>query len=420
MILKNYKRDAISWAFYDWANSAFATTVMAGFFPIFFKSYWASDLSDLESTAMVGYANSLSGLIVVLLAPILGAYADIGTKRKKLLISFASLGVFCTASFYFIPQGDWMLAALFYALAAVGFSGGNVFYDSLIVSVSTNETRNRVSALGYSLGYLGGGLLFLVNVIMFLNPNYFGIETQSNAVLLSFLMVAVWWALFSIPLVRNVKESVSEHNDPPFLQAISQSFSDVYQTLIEVKKYKNVAIFLLAYWFYMDGIDTIVRMATAYGSDIGLETSSMITALILTQFVGFPSTLIFGYFAERIGFKKILSIGILIYILISVFASRITTATEFYIMAIVVGLVMGGIQAVSRAYFSSIIPKNKEAQFFGFYNLVGKSAVVAGPALLAWISMIFNTPRAGILGLLILFIPGLLLLWMVPNHEKSQ
>ena len=419
MILKNYKKDAVSWAFYDWANSAFATTVMAGFFPIFFKSYWASDLSDLESTAMVGYANSLSGLIVVLLAPILGAYADIGTKRKKLLISFASLGVFCTASFYFIPHGDWMLAALFYALAAVGFSGGNVFYDSLIVSVSNNETRNRVSALGYSLGYLGGGLLFLINVIMFLNPDYFGIETQANAVLLSFLMVAVWWALFSIPLVRNVKESVSEHNEPLFLQAISQSFSDVYRTLIEVKKYKNVAIFLLAYWFYMDGIDTIVRMATAYGSDIGLETSSMITALILTQFVGFPSTLIFGYYAERMGFKKILSIGILIYILISIFASRITSATEFYIMAVVVGLVMGGIQAVSRAYFSSIIPKNKEAQFFGFYNLVGKSAVVAGPALLAWISMIFNTPRAGILGLLILFIPGLLLLWMVPNHEKS-
>ena len=170
MIFKKYKKDAISWAFYDWANSAFATTVMAGFFPIFYKSFWATDLSDLESTAMVGYANSLSGLIVVLLAPILGAYADIGTKRKKLLISFASLGIFCTASFYFIPQGEWMLAAILYAFAAVGFSGGNVFYDSLIVSVSNNENRNRVSALGYSLGYLGGGLLFLVNVIMFLNP----------------------------------------------------------------------------------------------------------------------------------------------------------------------------------------------------------------------------------------------------------
>ena len=169
----------------------------------------------------------------------------------------------------------------------------------------------------------------------------------------------------------------------------------------------------------MDGIDTIVRMATAYGTDIGLEASSMITALILTQFVGFPSTLIFGYFADRLGFKKVLTIGILIYILISIFASRITTATEFYTMAIVVGLGMGGVQAVSRAYFSSIIPKDKEAQFFGFYNLVGKSAVVAGPALLAWISMIFNTPRAGILGLLVLFIPGLILLWMIPKETNS-
>ena len=419
MIFKKYKKDAISWALYDWANSAFATTVMAGFFPIFYKSYWAIDLSNLESTAMVGYANSLSGLIVVLLAPILGAYADIGTKRKKLLLLFASLGILCTASFYFIPQGEWMLAALLYAIAAVGFSGGNVFYDSLIVSVSDNENRNRVSALGYSLGYLGGGLLFLINVIMFLNPQLFGIESQSNAVLLSFFMVAVWWAFFSIPLLRNVKEQESERENPRFFQALKQSFNEVYQTLSEVRKYKNVAIFLLAYWFYMDGIDTIVRMATAYGTDIGLEASSMITALILTQFVGFPSTLIFGYFADRLGFKKILTIGILIYILISIFASRITTATEFYAMAIVVGLVMGGVQAVSRAYFSSIIPKDKEAQFFGFYNLVGKSAVVAGPALLAWISMIFNTPRAGILGLLVLFIPGLILLWMIPKETNS-
>ena len=419
MIFKKYKKDAISWALYDWANSAFATTVMAGFFPIFYKSYWASDLSNLESTAMVGYANSLSGLIVVLLAPILGAYADIGTKRKKLLLLFASLGILCTASFYFIPQGEWMLAALLYAIAAVGFSGGNVFYDSLIVSVSDNENRNRVSALGYSLGYLGGGLLFLINVIMFLNPQLFGIESQSNAVLLSFFMVAVWWAFFSIPLLRNVKEQESERENPRFFQALKQSFNEVYQTLSEVRKYKNVAVFLLAYWFYMDGIDTIVRMATAYGTDIGLEASSMITALILTQFVGFPSTLIFGYFADRLGFKKILTIGILIYILISIFASRITTAAEFYAMAIVVGLVMGGVQAVSRAYFSSIIPKDKEAQFFGFYNLVGKSAVVAGPALLAWISMIFNTPRAGILGLLVLFIPGLILLWMIPKETNS-
>ena len=419
MIFKKYKKDAISWALYDWANSAFATTVMAGFFPIFYKSYWASDLSNLESTAMVGYANSLSGLIVVLLAPILGAYADIGTKRKKLLLLFASLGILCTASFYFIPQGEWMLAAILYAIAAVGFSGGNVFYDSLIVSVSDNENRNRVSALGYSLGYLGGGLLFLVNVIMFLNPQLFGIESQSNAVLLSFFMVAVWWAFFSVPLLRNVKEEDSERENPRFIQAFKQSFNEVYQTLSEVRKYKNVAIFLLAYWFYMDGIDTIVRMATAYGADIGLDAASMITALILTQFVGFPSTLIFGYFADRLGFKKILTIGILIYILISIFASRITTAAEFYAMAIVVGLVMGGVQAVSRAYFSSIIPKDKEAQFFGFYNLVGKSAVVAGPALLAWISMIFNTPRAGILGLLVLFIPGLILLWMIPKETNS-
>ena len=221
---------------------------MAGFFPIFYKSYWAIDLSNLESTAMVGYANSLSGLIVVLLAPILGAYADIGTKRKKLLLLFASLGILCTASFYFIPQGEWMLAALLYAIAAVGFSGGNVFYDSLIVSVSDNENRNRVSALGYSLGYLGGGLLFLINVIMFLNPQLFGIESQSNAVLLSFFMVAVWWAFFSVPLLRNVKEQDSERENPRFFQAEdgirdverSRGLGDVYKRQVLCGRHLHV------------------------------------------------------------------------------------------------------------------------------------------------------------------------------------
>ena len=417
-MLNKFRKDSISWAMYDWANSAFATTVMAGFFPLFFKSYWATDLSDIESTAMVGYANSLSGLIVVLMAPILGAYSDIGTKRKKFLFFFASLGVLSTASFYFIPQGQWLIAGFLYAIAAVGFSGGNIFYDSLIVSVSNDQNRNRVSALGYSLGYLGGGLLFVLNVLMFLNPQWFGIESESQAILLSFLTVAIWWSLFSIPIFRNVSESASTINQLNFFETLVKSFNEVYQTLKEIRKYKNVAIFLLAYWFYMDGIDTIVRMATAYGSDIGLETSSMITALIVTQFVGFPSTLIFGYFAERLGFQKILSVGILIYITICFFARNITTAAEFYILAVVVGLVMGGMQAVSRAYFSSIIPKGKEAQFFGFYNLVGKSAVIFGPALVAWVSIIFNDSRLGILSLLILFIPGLILIWMLPPRDK--
>ena len=417
-ILKRKK--IVSWALYDWANSVFATTVMAGFFPIFFKSFWAADLSPIESTAAIGTANSLSGLFIMLLAPILGAFSDVRKIKKQFLAFFAATGILSTAYLYYIPQGDWFYAAFLYTLAAIGFSGGNIFYDSLIGSVSNDHERNKVSSLGYSLGYLGGGILFIVNVLMYLNPTWFGLASDIEAILYSFLSVSVWWAVFSIPLFLNVDEASNSSPSQSIWADISHSFKSVASTLKEVKKHKRAALFLISYWLYMDGVDTIVRMATAYGSDIGLDTPSMITALIMTQFIGFPATLVFGMYADKIGFKKILTIGISVYIIICLFAANMNTATEFYIIAGAVGLVQGGVQAISRSFFSSLIPENKEAQFFGFYNLVGKSAVLIGPLLVSWVAYIFNNPRFGILSLLILFIPGLIVLWMVPDKELTQ
>jgi UMF1 family MFS transporter len=417
-ILKRKK--IVSWALYDWANSVFATTVMAGFFPIFFKSFWAADLSPIESTAAIGTANSLSGLFIMLLAPILGAFSDVRKIKKQFLAFFAATGILSTAYLYYIPQGDWFYAAFLYTLAAIGFSGGNIFYDSLIGSVSNDHERNKVSSLGYSLGYLGGGILFIVNVLMYLNPTWFGLASDIEAILYSFLSVSVWWAVFSIPLFLNVDEASNSSPSQSIWADISHSFKSVASTLKEVKKHKRAALFLISYWLYMDGVDTIVRMATAYGSDIGLDTPSMITALIMTQFIGFPATLVFGMYADKIGFKKILTIGISVYIIICFFAANMNTATEFYIIAGAVGLVQGGVQAISRSFFSSLIPENKEAQFFGFYNLVGKSAVLIGPLLVSWVAYIFNNPRFGILSLLILFIPGLIVLWMVPDKELTQ
>ncbi len=414
---KKLTKSAWSWAFYDWANSAFATTVMAGFFPLFFKSFWATDLSAIESTAVIGTTNSLSGVFIMVLAPILGAYSDLGKLKKKLLAFFALLGVFCTGYLYFIPQGEWVTAAFFYTVAVIGFSGGNIFYDSLIVSVSDEQQRNKVSSLGFSLGYLGGGLLFIVNVLMYLNPSWFGLASEAEAVLWSFLSVAVWWAVFSLPTFMNVTETGNSSISTNFLFTIKEAFRAVISTIREIKKYKRVALFLVAYWLYIDGVDTIVRMATAYGSDIGLSTSSMITALILTQFIGFPATLIFGVYADKIGFKRILTIGVSVYILICFYSAYMSTALEFYFLAGTVGLVQGGIQAISRSFFSNLIPKNKEAQFFGFYNLVGKSAVIVGPALVSWVALMFGNPRYGILSLLFLFVPGLILLRMVPEKD---
>ena len=413
------RKRVISWALYDWANSAFATTVMAGFFPLFFKSFWAADLSPAESTAVIGTTNSLAGLLIVLLAPFLGAYSDLGKFKKKFLAFFALLGVLSTGYLYFIPQGDWVIAASLYALAVIGFSGGNIFYDSLIASVSKQEQRNKVSSLGFSLGYLGGGLLFVINVLMYLNPAWFGLSSQSEAILWSFVSVAVWWAVFSLPLFMSVEEKSNAEISKGLFKTITEAFKAVASTLREIKKHKRVAIFLIAYWLYIDGVDTIVRMAVAYGSDIGLNASSMITALLLTQFVGFPATLVFGIYADKIGFKKILTIGISIYILVTFYAYYMTTALEFYILAGTVGLVQGGVQAISRSFFSTIIPVNKEAQFFGFYNLVGKSAVFLGPVLVSWVALIFGNPRFGILSLLFLLVPGLILLWMVPDKELT-
>ena len=414
------RKRVISWALYDWANSAFATTVMAGFFPLFFKSFWAADLSPAESTAVIGTTNSLAGLLIVLLAPFLGAYSDLGKFKKKFLAFFALLGVLSTGYLYFIPQGDWVIAASLYALAVIGFSGGNIFYDSLIASVSKQDQRNKVSSLGFSLGYLGGGLLFVINVLMYLNPAWFGLSSQSEAILWSFVSVAVWWAVFSLPLFMSVEEKSNAEISKGLFETITEAFKAVASTLREIKKHKRVAVFLIAYWLYIDGVDTIVRMAVAYGSDIGLDASSMITALLLTQFVGFPATLVFGIYADKIGFKKILTIGISIYILVTFYAYYMSTALEFYILAGTVGLVQGGIQAISRSFFSNIIPMNKEAQFFGFYNLVGKSAVFLGPVLVSWVALFFGNPRYGILSLLFLFVPGLVLLWMVPDKELTR
>lgn len=412
---KKLTKSAWSWALYDWANSAFATTIMAGFFPIFFKSYWASDLSDAESTFAIGSVNSIVGLLIAFSAPVLGALADAGNSKRKFLFSFAFLGILTTGYLFFIPDSSWKMALIFYGLGVVGFSGGNIFYDSLLVSVSKEEERNKVSSLGFSLGYLGGGLLFLINVLMFLSPNSFGLETQIDAVLWSFMSVAVWWFIFSLPIYLNVKES-TESNSKKLFNVISEAFSNLLDTARSIKEYKSAVVFLFAYFLYMDGVDTIIRMATSYGADIGLSATSMIQALLLTQFIGFPATLVFGYYADKYGYKYSLSFAIVIYIFVVLFSSQMDTAAEFYIVASVVGLVQGGVQAISRSFFSTLIPQNKAAEFFGFYNFIGKSSVFIGPFMVSGIALLFESPSMGILSLLILFIPGLILLWKVPEN----
>ena len=415
---KNYTfREKLSWALYDWANSAFATTILAGFFPLFFKSYWASDLDDVTSTALLGTASSIVGFIIVMIAPFLGAMSDISNKRKLFLLVFAFVGIFSTGLLFFTPQGNWEWSLFVFGFSMIGFSGANIFYDALIVDVSSESDRNMVSAMGYSLGYLGGGILFSLNVAMYIYPSFFGIDSQVNGILYSFLSVSIWWFIFSIPLLIFVKEKTLKNELTGINNLIRESFYRIFKTLKEIRGYKEVFIFLIAYWFYIDAIDTIVRMAVAYGSDLGLDAQYMIIALIVTQFVGFPSTFLFAYLANKFGLILMLTIGILIYIFVCIYSLFITTTIDFFVLATLVGLVQGGVQSVSRTIYSRLIPDNKSAEFFGFYNLIGKSAVVVGPALVGWTAYIFNNPKAGIVSLLILFIPGIILLYFVPRDK---
>lgn len=412
------KRSIWSWAFYDWANSAFATTVMSGFFPLFFKHYWANPDAPETSTFYLGLANSLASVIVAALAPFLGAVADRGTAKKKFMMTFAFLGIIMTGALWLVQQGNWQIAALFYVMATVGFSGGNIFYDSLLTGVASPKKVDFVSSLGFSVGYIGGGLLFLVNVVMYLKPELFGIPDGNTAIRLSFLSVAVWWAVFTIPIFLWVKEPVQK-NAVSLGQAFKMGWIQLMDTLKHIRHLKVVGLFLLAYWFYIDGVDTIIRMAVDYGASLGFPSSSLITALLMVQFVAFPATLVYGKFTEKFGPKIAVQVGIGAYALFTILGFFMATVTHFYALAFGIGLFQGGIQAISRSMYSRIIPRDKSAEFFGFFNMLGKFAVVLGPVLMGSITMLTGNVRYGILSVVILFIIGYVLLRMV-NLEEGE
>ena len=404
------RRARISWALYDWGNSAFATTVMAGFFPVFFKEYWASGLSPTDSTFWLGVGNSAASTLMVLFAPLIGALADQGGSKKRYLLLFAFLGALMTSSLFLVAAGMWPIALLFYALGIVGFSGSIVPYDALLVDVAEEDELDRVSALGYALGYLGGGLLFAVNVFMVLKPAYFGLADAGQAVRVSFLMVGIWWALFSLPVLLFVQERNPRPANPHVLRGALKEIRDNFR---EVGRYRMAALFLLAYWLYIDGVDTIVRMAVDYGLAIGFESSDLLTALLITQFVGFPAALLFGRVGDRQGPKKGIMIALAVYIIIVFWAWRMESMWEFYALAVLIGLVQGGIQSLSRSLYARLIPQDRAGMFFGVYNMLGKFAAVIGPLLVGWVAAASGDSRLGILAVLLLFVAGFVVLQRV-------
>lgn len=411
--MKEDRKAIFGWALYDWANSAFATTVMASFFPIFFKGYWTVGSDPVISTARLGMANSAAGILVALMAPVLGAMADRGEAKKGFLLFFAAVGILMTSALYFVPMGHWQAAAACYVLAMVGFAGSIVFYDSLLTTVAAEERRDFVSSLGFSLGYLGGGVLFALNVWMTLSPDAFGLSGSSEGVKLSFLSVGLWWALFSLPLAFLVRERTGGTRKAP-AAVIREGLAQLRDTLREIRRLKTIFLFLAAYWLYIDGVDTIIVMALDYGLSIGFKAEDLIVALLITQFIGFPSALAFGRLGERIGARQAILIGIAAYLVITVYGAFIDDKREFFVLACLIGLVQGGVQALSRSLYSRIIPADKSAEFFGFYNMLSRFATVAGPLLVGLTALAARTAglegsiasRVGIASVAVLFLAG--------------
>jgi UMF1 family MFS transporter len=426
------------WAMYDWANSAFTTAVGTVFFPLFFKDYWSAGYDSVVSTAQLGFANSLASLLVAIMAPLLGAIADRGSTKKKFLIAFAYMGVLMTAALFFIQKGNWTWAIFVYVMGCVGFAGGNIFYDSLILSVARKDDIDYVSGFGFSMGYLGGGLLFAINVVMVLWPNSFGIPDFTTAVRYSFITVALWWGLFTIFIIKWVHEEKPDKESKTIGQVITEGLEQFLTTFNKIRHLKTVILFLFAYWFYIDGVDTIIKMAVDYGMSIGFSSTDLIIAVLLVQFVGFPAALIFGKLGQQWSARKSIFLAIGLYMLITLWGTMMTQKYEFYILAFAIGLVQGGIQALSRSYYSRLIPADQAGEYYGFYNMLGKFATIIGPSLMGVVGLIVKhllmppspTPvqieqiehlaaRWGISSLLVLFLIGGILLYYV-NEEKGK
>jgi UMF1 family MFS transporter len=401
-----------AWCLYDWGNSAFSTTVEAAVLPVYFKEVAGKWLPGNMATVYWGYAAAFALLVGAVLAPILGSIGDYTGGKKRYLSAFAALGVVATAALALVGEGDWPLALACIVVGSVGFAGAAVFYDSLLLHIAGPEEIDYVSSKGYALGYLGGGLLLAVNIAMiqFL-PGTLGAQ-------LSFLSVAVWWGAFTVPLLRRVPEPPADRSGMPAgLNPVRAGFRRLGETFRHLQRYRQLLLFLVAFWLYNDGIGTIIKMATIYGAEVGIGMMDLIGALLLTQFVGIPFSLLFGKFGTRIGTKRAIMLGLGWYTLIACAGYFLSQAWHFWALACAVGMVQGGTQALSRSLFGLMVPKGRSAEFYGFYDVSSKIAGIAGPALFALVGQLTGTSRLSIVALVVFFIGGTLLLTQVDEKE---
>ena len=413
-----FERKVFAWALYDWANSAFATTVMVAFFPVFFKQTLAAGMTPTDSTIWLSNANGISSLILALTAPWLGALADKGSAHIRMLAIFTAIGALPTALLAFVSTSDTLTGLTLFVIASIGFWGGLIFYDSMLIRVAPPGRVDSVSGFGYSLGYLGGGLLLIVNVLMYQKPQWFGLASAEQAIRASFVTVAAWWFVFAIPLLRQ-RGVLPAGPSIGLARAAREGFAELLRTFREVRKFRPVILFLLAYWMYIDGVNTIMKMAVDYGLALGFPASSLITSILMIQFIGFPMTLLFGWLGDRISPLLGIFVAIVVYTAVTFYAVQMTNVAEFYVMGAAIGCVQGAIQAMSRSYYSRLIPADRASEFFGFYNMMGKFASVLGPFLMAATAAITGNNRSAILSVAILFVGGAIMLGVQARSTRA-
>ncbi|MDE0166796.1 MAG: MFS transporter [Bryobacterales bacterium] len=406
-----------AWAMYDWANSAFATTIMAAVLPVYYHQVAAVDLPENLRTAYWGYTQTVALVIVAFLSPVLGAAADSLGAKKSFLRFFISFGFAGCLALWFATQGRWLFASIAFIVGNIGFAAADVFYESLLPHIASPQEIDRVSTAGYALGYVGGGLLLAVQLAWITSPQTFGLSDGAVGSRLAFVSVAIWWVLFSIPLFRTVKEPTHDGKGMATLGGgLSDGFQQLAATFREIRRYREAFWFLLAFWLYNDGIITIVKMAAIYGAEIGIGQTDLIGALLVVQFLGIPCTFAFGTLAERIGAKRAIMMSLVVYTGISVLGYYMSTAMHFWILACAVAVVQGGSQALSRSLFATLIPPEKSSQFFGFYNVSGRFGSILGPFVFAVVSQATGGSRLSILTLIAFFAGGMLVLARVDEN----
>ncbi|MFD2331583.1 MFS transporter [Cohnella sp. GCM10020058] len=406
------KKAIRAWTMYDWANSSFATTIMAAVMPIYYASVAASGLGDGRATSYWGFTQTAAAIVVAVLSPLLGAIADRSGGKKRFLGVFTLLGAAACIGMAFIGEGDWLAASALVIVGMIGFGMGGTFYDALLNDVASPAMRERVSAKGFAMGYLGGGVLLAVNLALILGYKAFGFKDSAGASQVSFAMVGVWWALFSLPLFKHVREAKGMPGRSAS-ESVREGLARLGQTFRSIRRYPELFKFMVAYWFFFDGINTIIVMATSYGTDIGLEQTALIGALLLTQFVGFPATWLFGRMADRIGGKKMLYGALSVYVIIVLLGYFMTNEYHFFALALLVGLVQGGAQSTSRAIYSRLIPPGRTAEFNGFLSFTSRFFSFGGPLVFGVVGVLTGSSRAALLAIALFFLVGIALLALV-------